>query len=119
MRKMYSKKQIEEIAKSSGIKLYKHYLHDSNIDYKFILITTNSQPIDFSVINTFEKLNNYLSTQNVIRFTNDIGSAIQYDNEQGHCFYSIDILYNPDPAPTIGLVDDWSLSHTTDVVTSL
>ena len=39
MRKMYSKKQIEEIAKSSGTKLYKHYLHDTSIDYKFILIT--------------------------------------------------------------------------------
>ena len=50
MRRMITTKQIEEIAKSSGTKLYKHYLFDSSINYKFILITTNPEPIDFSSI---------------------------------------------------------------------
>ena len=105
---------------AGGTKLYKHYLYDSNINYKFILITTNSQPIDFTVVNTFDKLFNYLLTQNVIRFTDDTGNAIQYDNNTGHCFYSVDIQYNgSDTGATIGLIDDWSLANTTDTVAEL
>ena len=112
---------IEDLlGKSSGTKLYKHYLHDSSMNYNFILITTNSQPIDFSVVNTFEKLFNYLLTQNVIRFTSDYGNAIQYDDVTQHCFYSVDIQYNgSDTGATTGLIDDWSLQHTTDTVTEL
>ena len=46
---------IEDLlGKSSGTKLYKHYLKDLN--YEFTLITTNPQPIDFSIINTYKKL---------------------------------------------------------------
>ena len=56
MRKMYSKKQIEEIAKSSGTKLYKHTLYNSSLGYKFTLITTNPQPINFTIIDTHKKL---------------------------------------------------------------
>ena len=42
---------IEDLlGKSSGTKLYKHSLYASGIDYKFTLITTNPQPIDFSII---------------------------------------------------------------------
>lgn len=116
MRKMYSKKQIEEIAKSSGTKLYKHYLHDASSDYWFILITTNSQSIDFSVIDTYKKLTDYLSTQNVIIFTDDFGNNIQYDSNTDNCFY---FIYSQGAAPSIQLLNDWSLANTTDTVTPL
>lgn len=116
MRKMYSKKQIEEIAKSSGTKLYKHILYNSGIDYKFILITTNPQPIDFSVLNTYEKIYNYLLTQNVIRFTTASGDAIQYESDPDNCFYSV---YSGSAVASIQLFDDWVLQETTDSVIPL
>ena len=120
MRKMYSKKQIEEIAKSSGTKLYKHYLYDSSMDYKFILITTNSQPINFSIIDTFEKLYNYLLTQNIIRFTTDTGESVQYDYGYDHCFYIYDVQNNGGTTElSLGTIEDWSLSNTSDNVTPL
>ena len=66
MRKMYSKKQIEEIAKTSGTKLYKHsLLVGGGYSYKFTLITTNPQPINFTIIDTYKKLCEYLSNENV------------------------------------------------------
>lgn len=118
MRKMYSKKQIEEIAKSSGTKLYKHNLMD--LDYEFTLITTNPQPIDFSVINTNDKLFDYLLTQNIIRFTDNSGNNIQYENVSEKYFYSITIeLTSSGLAPLINAFDDWSLESTTDTVTPL
>ena len=113
---MYSKKQIEEIAKSNGTKLYKHYLFDSSINYKFILITTNPEPIDFSSIDTYSKLNDFLITQNVIRFTDGSGNNIQYESNTDNCFYFID---SQGAAPSISLYDDWSLVNTTDTVTEL
>ena len=103
-----------------GTKLYKHYLYDSSMDYKFILITTNSQPIDFSVIDTFEKLYNYLLTQNVIRFIRDTGESVQYDYSYEHCFYCYDIQNTGTITElSLGLIDDWSLVNTTDTVTEL
>lgn len=120
MRKMYSKKQIEEIAKSSGTKLYMHILYDSSMDYKFILITTNSQTINFSVLNTSEKLYNYLSTQNVIRFTTDTGDSLQYDPYYEHSFYK---YYVENTGTTTELkitsFSDWSLEATTDTIIPL
>lgn len=116
MRKMYSKKQIEEIAKSSGTKLYKHILYDSYMDYKFILITTNPEPIDFSSIDSYSKLYDYLMSQNVIRFTTDSGDNIQYNFDTNSYFYSIDISNG---VPSLGEFSDWSLVNTTDTVTSL
>lgn len=120
MRKMYSKKQIEEIAKSSGTKLYKHFFYDSSMDYKFILITTSSQPINFSVLNTFDKLYNYLLTQNVIRFTTDNGYSVQYDPDYEHCFYNVNTENNGTATIlSIGILSDWSLENTTDTVMPL
>ena len=116
MRKMYSKKQIEEIAKSSGTKLYKHLLEDSSGGYIFILITTNPQPIDFSSFDSFSKFNSYLINQNVIRFTDDSGDIIQYESNTDNCFY---LVYSQGAAPSILLIDEWSLANTTDTVTSL
>lgn len=116
MRKMYSKKQIEEIAKSSGTKLYKHYLYDNSVDYKFILITTNPEPIDFSSINSYQKLYDYLMSQNVIRFTTDSGDNIQYESGTNNSFYSIT---NDAGAPSLGEFGEWSLESTTDTVTPL
>ena len=104
-----------------GTKLYKHYLFDSSgTDYKFILITTNSQSIDFSVINTQGKLFEYLLTQNVIRFTDNSGNSLQYEYVHEHYFYSIRIeLTSSGPVPFIEGFDDWSLASTTDTVTEL
>lgn len=118
MRRMYSKKQIEEIAKSSGTKLYKHYLSDLN--YEFILITTNPQPINFSVLNNSEKMYNYLLTQNIIRFTTDYGNNIQYDINREKSFYSFKPDFNG--SQTIIIIDwfdDWDFSNTTDTVSPL
>ena len=120
MRKMYSKKQIEDIAKSSGTKLYKHYLHDSSMNYNFILITTNSQPIDFSVFSSSEDLFNYLLTQNVIRFTDNSGNNIQFEYVSEKYFYSINIeLASSGTVTLVNAFDDWSVESTTDTVTPL
>lgn len=116
MRRMITTKQIEEIAKSSGTKLYKHYLHDSIIDYKFILITTNPEPIDFSSVDNYQKFYDYLMSQNVIRFTDSAGDNIQYKSGTNNCFYTIG---HGGTTPTLGEFDDWSLANTTDTVTEL
>lgn len=117
MRRMITTKQIEEIAKSSGTKLYKHYLHDSSIDYKFILITTNPEPIDFSSIDSYQKLYDYLMSQNVIRFIDGFGNNIQYKSGTNNCFYVIE--NSGTGATSLGEFDDWSLANTTDTVTEL
>ena len=114
---MITTKQIEEIAKSSGTKLYKHYLYDSSIQYKFILITTNPEPIDFSSIDNYGKLHDYLMSQNVIRFTTDDGNNIQYKPGTNNCFYIIE--NSGTGATSLGEFDDWSLASTTDTVTEL
>ena len=116
MRRMYSKKQIEEIAKSNGTKLYKHTLFQDGINYKFILITTNPEPIDFSSIDVYSKLNDYLKSQNVIRFTDEAGDNMQYESVTDNCFY---VINSQGAAPSISLYDDWSLINTTDTVTEL
>ena len=120
MRKMYSKKQIEEIAKSSGTKLYKHYLHDSNLGYKFILITTNPEPIDFSIINTYSKLHEYLIKENVLGFFDENNNGVMYDGSVKTSFYTIYIreIQNV-PVCCPSYYDDWSLSDTTDTISPL
>lgn len=115
MRKMYSKKQIEEIAKSGGTKLYKHYLSDDGAGYYFILITTNPQPINFSTIDTYKKLYDYLLTQNVTQFIEKYGACIQYDGTN-NIFYAIRKIGN---TTSITLYDDWGLLGTTDTVIPL
>ena len=99
-----------------GTKLYKHFLEDSSGGYNFILITTNSQPIDFSSIDSYGKLHAYLISQNVIRFTNDTGDNIQYESVADNCFY---FVYSQGASPSIRLLDEWSLINTTDTVTEL
>lgn len=101
-----------------GTKLYKHHLSDLN--YEFILITTNPQPINFSVLNNGEKMYNYLLTQNIIRFTTDYGNNIQYDNNREKSFYSFKPDFNG--SQTIIIIDwfdDWDFSNTTDNVSPL
>lgn len=102
---------------SGGTKLYKHYLHDSSSGYKFILITTNPEPIDFSSFDSYQKLHDYLMSQNVIRFTTDFGNTVQYKPVANNCFYAID--NDGAGAPALGEFDDWILATTTDTVTSL
>ena len=114
---MITTKQIEEIAKSSGgTKLYKHYLFDSSTDFRFILITTNPEPIVFSSIDTYKKLFDFLLDQNVISFTEEGGNNIQYESNTDNCFYYI---YSQGAAPSIQLLDEWSFVNTTDTVTEL
>lgn len=100
-----------------GTKLYKHHLKDYN--YDLILITTNPEPINFSSINDYDKLYNYLMSQNVIRFTTDSGDNVQFNSVQ-HYFYSITIeLASSGLVPLINAFDDLSLVDTTDTVTEL
>ena len=98
-----------------GTKLYKHYLSDDGAGYYFILITTNPQSIDFSTIDTYKKLCDYLLTQNVIQFVEKYGSCIQYD-DTNNIFYTIRKTGN---TTSIALYDDWGLSQTTDTVNEL
>lgn len=119
MRKMYSKKQIEEIAKSSGTKLYKHLIEDNNNGYFFILITTNNQPINFSIITNSSELNNYLQTENVITFTGD-GGVVIYDGSNKPYFYRIDVIVvNNTPTCKAYYYEDWDFTSTTDTVSEL
>ena len=98
-----------------GTKLYKHFLRDPSVNYNFTLITTNPQTIDFSIIDTYEKLYNYLLTQNIIQFTEEYGNCIQYDDVT-MIFYSIK---KTNTSPLISEFDDWSLNQTTDTVSEL
>lgn len=119
MRKMYSKKQIEEIAKSSGTKLYKHILNSISSGYTFTLITTNPQPIDFSIIDTYEKLYEYLLNENVLQFLGKYNDQIMYDRNEVY-FYSIQLtMIGNDVVCIPSSCDDWSLSDTTDNVIPL
>ena len=120
MRRMYSKKQIEEIAKSSGTKLYKHNLFASGINYKFTLITTNPNPIDFTIIDTYQKLYEYLLNENVLQFYNAKNQPLLYDNSSISAFYNIEITEINNVQVCIpSYYDDWTLSSTTDTVTEL
>ena len=119
MRKMYSKKQIEEIAKSSGTKLYNHLINDTANGYYFNLITTNDQPIDFSTINNANELNNYLQNENVIQFTGDEGHII-YDGIIKQAYYGIVVSSNGNNQTCVpSYYDDWNFSSTSDTVTEL
>lgn len=102
-----------------GTKLYKHYLYASSIDYKFTLITTNPEPIDFTNINTFKKLYEYLLKENVLQFTGQYMDEILY-NLDTQTFYSISIgNVNSINVCVPSYYDDWPLSDTTDTVTEI
>ena len=122
MRRMITTKQIEEIAKSSGgIKLYKHSLIASDIGYEFIVITTDSQPIDFSSVDTYSKLNDYLISNNLLLFVSSSNSNVEifYDREK-QAFYEIFVeMINNKLTCTATYYDDWPLSSTVDTVTEL
>lgn len=112
---------IEDLlGKSSGTKLYKHSLYASGIDYKFTLITTNPQPIDFSIIDTYQKLYEYLLNEDVLRFVDEYNRELIYDNSSMSAFYEIEITeINNVRTCTPSYYDDWPLSNTTDTVTEL
>lgn len=119
MRKMYSKKQIEEIAKSSGNKLYKHLIEDSNMGYTFTLITTNNQPINFSIINDSRKLFEYLQTETVISFIID-GKEVMFDGVEKQNFFTIYIRKDGNISTcSPSYYDDWDFGATTDIVSPL
>ena len=114
---------IEDLlGKSSGTKLYKHYLNDSSSGYKFILITTNPQPIDFSIYDSYIKLHKFLLNENVLLFINPdeySDNEILYDKNTDK-FYAIMIQNIQNVSSCIAsYYDDWSLSNTTDTVTEL
>lgn len=99
-----------------GTKLYKHSLYASGMDYNFKAITTNPQPIDFTTIDTYQKLYNYLLSTNLLIFIGTNDEEIFYDINSAK-FYSIDIInVNQFEA---SFYDDWPLSSTTDTVSEL
>ena len=103
-----------------GTKLYKHFLVSSTIGYEFTLITTNPQPIDFSTIDTYSKLHNFLISNNVLLFVGSSGQEIFYDLV-GNAFYSTQItnIQNNNICTVGNYYDDWPLSDTTDTVSEL
>ena len=101
---------------SAGTKFYKHTLEDGN--YIFILITTSSQPLDFTTLDTHEKLHNYLLTQTVISFTLDMYPVVYREYADDNCYYYI-CPFDDDSTPLMIKLDDWYLSTTTDTVTEL
>lgn len=100
----------------SGTKLYKHTLFDNSVPYTFILITTNPEPIDFSSIDNYAKFNDYLMSQNVIRFTNNSGDNVQYKSGTSNYFY---LIINDGTGASLGEFDDWYIANTTDTVSEL
>ena len=74
MRKMYSKKQIEEIAKSSGTKLYKHNIVTTEDTDAIIIISTDSSPY---VVNNLSKLINVDGVLSIVLY-NDVKAKFIY-----------------------------------------
>lgn len=116
MRKMFTE---EEIGKLGGTKLYKHVLSDQN--YTFELITTYKNPLDFTILNTYGKLNEFLKTLIIFKFKDPSdNSDIYWDDNSGMFAYTSQYLLQ-DETVVISLVDidDWYLTSTTDTVTEL
>ena len=105
---------IESGEISAGAKLYKHSIYDAETGYDFALITDSPIPLDFTTLNTQEKIFNYLKTINVISFKFGLDNVV-YD-ESNNYFNYIRIY-----AGTLSgsLCDDWELNSTTDTVTEL
>lgn len=102
-----------------GTKLYKHHIEDVNMGYVFILITTNSQPIDFSINNNSQKLNEYLKTLDIISFTNE-GKLIMFDGVVQQYFFDIYIRDVGNIKTCVpSYYEDWDFTATTDTVTEL
>ena len=99
-----------------GTKLYKHVLYDTMSMYTWILITTLSTPLDFTILNTYSKLNAYLKTINVIDFR-DINNGVLQWNEYDNFYYCVGI--NSAGELYAAGEDDFDLSNTTDTVTPL
>ena len=99
-----------------GTKLYMHYLHPSDRDYNLKAITTNPQPIDFTSIDTYQKLYNYLLSTNLLIFIGTDGEEVFYDIYSSK-FYSIDVINGTQFEASF--YDDWLLSNTTDTVSEL
>lgn len=104
-----------------GTKLYRHNLIAEGVGYDFIVITTNPQPIDFSINDTYSKLHDFLISQNALLFVelNNSNEEIFYDRVR-EAFYAIMVeQINNKLTCTASYYDDWPLSDTTDTVTPL
>ena len=118
-----SEKDAQEIGKvvSGGTKLYKHTLNDSEAGYLFSFITTFKDPLDFSSLNTYKKINDFLETIIILSFKDDNnGSNIYWDNIN-NMFANTSQYLLQEQTVIISLVDidDWDLLATTDTVTPL
>ncbi len=116
MRKMFTEKQVGEIAKkvAGGTQLYKHLIVDTAGEYTLVLITPSKDPLDFTTLNSYKKVHDYLLTIVVISFTKD-NHLLIYDDSSNE-YLSLNCM---DGTLETGLMDDWVLASTTDTVTKL
>ena len=129
MRQMFSKKQIEELAKTSvnegiesgeiqvGSKLYKHTIVDSDSGYTFILINDKPNTIDFSDYEGYDDFLDYLVNNIVISFYS-LGEPNNQIIYLGTAFASINYDFDNEQF-ILAALDDWSLENSTDSVSEL
>lgn len=99
-----------------GTKLYLHHIIDKQMAYIFDLISTFENPIDFSTLDTQQKIWDYIKNYPIISFrekTTDF--LVVYGIFKKH-FFGIGV---DDESVTTTFYDDWDLSKTTDEVTPL
>ena len=108
-------KFVEYIDKLEYTVLYKHELYDINTDYRFILITTSSDPIDFTKLNSYSEFWTLLQDLKIVSFYDaDTLENICYDFLE-HYFYR----HKYEGGESDVEFDDWNLRNTTDTVTLL
>lgn len=98
-----------------GTKLYKHTLYDSTTAYNFVFINNDKYPINFTTVNTFSLLAQYLVSHGGRLASIDNMTSVDYSYEEG-CFFNV--ILNTGNLD-FKIYDDWVLSTTTDTVTSL
>lgn len=106
-----------DIAQKGGTKLYKHSISDNN--YLLELITTVSQPIDFTLINTYAKFITYLKSIDIISFLFRNDSDNRY---LGYMYFLESVLYYSmisDGSLVAYELDDFIIANATDTVTEL
>ena len=117
MRKMYTEEQVAKIVKANSTKLYKHKLVDSVNNYVFILVNTDSKPIDFSVYTTVILFKEYLKQNPTLSFYQEVNPLSIVSIDEGVNVWATLYVYNGNA--TSGDISDWDLTTTTDTVTEL
>lgn len=108
-------KFVEYIDNLEYTVLYRHELYASNADYRFILITTSSEPIDFTKINSYSELWTLLQNLKIVSF-------YDYETHENICYDFINNVFyrhKYEGGEDDYELDDWGLHNTTDTVTLL